>query len=142
MPQDLNALLCPKSVAVVGASSDLESISGRPLKLLLRYKFDGRVYPVNPKYESLHGLPCFPDVSSLPETPDVVLIAVRSSLVPEVIEQCAARRVPFVVIFSSGFAESGDVTSQERVIELARRGGVRIVGPNCQGLATSHGASL
>jgi len=135
VPQDLNALLCPKSVAVVGASSNLDSISGRPLKLLLRYKFDGSIYPVNPKYESLHGLPCFPDVSSLPETPDVVLIAVRSSLVPEVIEQCAARRVPFVVIFSSGFAESGDATSQERVIELARRGGVRIVGPNCQGLA-------
>jgi len=135
MPEDLNALLCPKSVAVVGASSNLESISGRPLKLLLRYKFDGRIYPINPKYESLHGLPCFPDVSSLPETPDVALIAVRSSLVPEVIEQCAARCVPFVVIFSSGFAESGDATSQERVIELARKGGVRIVGPNCQGLA-------
>ena len=136
---ELGRLFLPKSVAIVGASSNLETISGRPLKLLKRYGFKGPVYPVNPKYESIEGFRCYPSLSSLPEAPDVVLVGVRASLVPGVIEECSRIGAGFAVIFSSGFAESDDADAQKRIVEVARAGGVRILGPNCQGLVNLAG---
>lgn len=131
---DISRLLLPRSVAVVGASGNPESISGRPVKLLQRFGFKGNVFPVNPGRDSIAGLECFPDIAALPETPDVVLVGVRANLVPGVISQCADRRVPYCVIFSSGFAESDKGEVQMEIMDTARRGGVRILGPNCQGL--------
>jgi acyl-CoA synthetase (NDP forming) len=140
---ELGRLLAPRAVAIVGASANLESISGRPLKLLKRYGFQGQIYPVNPKYEAIEGIPCYPSLETLPEVPDVVLVGVRASMVPGVIEQCAGRGVPFAVIFSSGFAESDDAQAQERIVRIARSGGVRLLGPNCQGLVNlSQGVPL
>ena len=132
---DLHRLFAPRSVALVGASENLDSISGRPLRLLKEHGFSGRLYPVNPRHENIDGTPCFPDVGSLPETPDVVLVGVRAALVPGALEACAARGVPFAVIFSSGFAESHDPESERRMVEIARAGGMRLLGPNCQGMA-------
>lgn len=137
---DLSSLLLPRSVAVVGASGNPESISGRPVKLLQRFGFSGKIFPVNPGRDSIAGLKCFPDIASLPETPDVVLVGVRAGLVPGVISQCADRRVPYSVIFSSGFAESEEISAQEEIVEIARKGGVRILGPNCQGLVNFAGS--
>ena len=131
---DISRLLLPRSVAVVGASGNPDSISGRPVKLLQRFGFKGNIFPVNPGRDRIAGLECFPDIASLPETPDVVLVGVRASLVPGVIRQCADRRVPYSVIFSSGFAESDKGEVQMEIMDTARRGGVRILGPNCQGL--------
>jgi len=133
--EDLRRLLEPRSVAVVGASSNPDSISGKPLKLLKAYGFGGRVYPVNPKYEELLGFRCYPSLESLPEVPDVVLVGVRAELVEGYVRECAKLEVPFVVIFSSGFSESEGGIPEERLVEIARAGGTRIVGPNCQGLA-------
>lgn len=127
-------LFSPRSIAIVGASSNLESISGRPLKLLKRYGFKGPIYPVNPKYEAIEGVRCYPSLGVLPEVPDVVLVGVKASMVPGVIEDCASLGVGFAVIFSSGFAESADAEAQERIVRIAGAGGVRILGPNCQGL--------
>ncbi len=138
-PDDLNRLLNPHSVAVVGASANSEGISGRPMALLDSFGFSGNIYPVNPRHDRIAGRDCYPDVASLPETPDVVLVGVRASLVEDVLQQCADRGVPFAVIFSSGFAESADAHGQERILEIARRGGVRILGPNCQGLVNLAG---
>jgi len=131
---DIRKLIEPSSVAIVGASANKESISGRPLKLLKRYGFKGRIYPVNPKYKEIDGLACYPDVASLPETPDVVLVGVRAELVPAVLKQSAQRGVPFAVIFSSGFAESDNQQAQDELVKMAKAGGTRILGPNCQGL--------
>lgn len=130
----LDRLFSPRSVAIVGASANLESISGRPLKLLKRYGFKGAVYPVNPKYQSLEGFRCYPSLEVLPEVPDVVLVGVRASLVPPVLEDCACLGVKYAVIFSSGFAESEGTEAQEEIVRIAKAGGVRILGPNCQGL--------
>lgn len=137
---ELARLLNPRSVAIVGASANPEGISGRPIALLEDFGFSGAVYPVNPKYSQIGGRICYPDVAALPETPDVVLVGVRASLVEGVLEQCADRRVPFAVIFSSGFAESDDPGAQERILQIARRGGIRLLGPNCQGLVNLAGA--
>ena len=130
----LDRLFRPRSVAVVGASAHEESISGRPLKLLRDYRFPGAVYPVNPRHAALGGLPCYPDLRSLPEGPDVVLVGVRAELVPGVLEQCGAVGAGCAVVFSSGFAEGGDPMAQERLSRIAGETGVRVLGPNCQGL--------
>ncbi|MCF7936560.1 MAG: CoA-binding protein, partial [Synergistales bacterium] len=130
----LDKLFKPERIAIVGASHNMDSISGRPLKLLQQNAFPGAIYPVNPKYGEIGGLPCYPDIPSLPETPDVVLIGVRASLVPGVIEQCADRGVGYAAIFASGFAESGGEGIQEEMAARAREKGLRILGPNCQGL--------
>ena len=131
---DLSLLLSPRSVAVVGASENLESISGRPIKLLRRFGFKGGIFPVNPNRKTVAGLECYPDIRSLPITPDVVLVGVKARLVPEIVGQCSERGVPFSIIFSSGFAESTDPAAQEEILLKARVGGMRILGPNCQGL--------
>lgn len=131
---DLAKLFEPESIAIVGASENLESISGRPLKLLRRFGYGGRIYPVNPKYDRIADLPCYRDLRSLPEVPDVVLIGVRAKIVPEIVEQCNELGVPYAVIFSSGFAESEDFEGQNRLMAAVKRGPTRILGPNCQGL--------
>ena len=136
----MSRLLLPRSVAVVGASGNPESISGRPVKLLQSFGFKGSIFPVNPGRDRIAGLECFPDIASLPEVPDVVLVGVRAELVPGVISQCADRHVPYSVIFSSGFAESAESTAQREIIDIARKGGVRILGPNCQGLVNFAGS--
>ncbi|ACZ19638.1 CoA-binding domain protein [Thermanaerovibrio acidaminovorans DSM 6589] len=137
--RDLWGLMSPRGVAVVGASSNLESISGRPLKLLLKYGYGGGVYPVNPKYDSIGGLRCYPDVGSIDGDVDVALVAVRAPLVPSVIEGCGRRGIRFAVVFSSGFAEAGREDLQRELLEAADRWGVRILGPNCQGLVNLAG---
>ncbi|MBL3592723.1 MAG: acetate--CoA ligase family protein [Synergistaceae bacterium] len=131
---DLSRLLLPRSVAIVGASSNPDSISGRPFKLLRRFGYQGAIYLVNPTRSEIDGHPCWPDVASLPETPDVVLIGIRADRVEAVIDQAVARGVPFGIIFSSGFAESDDAQAQRRLVEKAASGGMRLLGPNCQGL--------
>jgi len=131
---DLNRLFKAKKIAIVGASSNLDSISGRPLKLLSRYNYRGDIFPVNPKYNSLHGFKCYPDIRSLPASPDVAIIGVRAGLVPDILEQCGEKKVPFAVIFSSGFAEADDPQLQDKIISIANKWNIRLVGPNCQGL--------
>lgn len=125
----------PRSIAVIGASQDIRTINGKPLHYLQRHGFPGRLYPVNPKYAEIAGLACHPDLRAIEDDVDLALIAVNYKLVPAMIAQCAAKQVPFVTIFSSGFAEAGEEGRrvQREVADLAARGGIRICGPNCQG---------
>ena len=131
---NLQRMFAPRSVAVIGASGNLESVSGRSLGYLKKFAYTGKVYPVNPKYQEIGGYPCYPDVTSLPETPDVALLMVRASLVPGILKECVAKGIPYAIIYSSGFAESSQGDSQEELLSIAREGGMRILGPNCQGL--------
>ena len=134
--RDFRRLFCPAAVAVVGASADESSISGQPLKFLRRHGYAGTVYPVNPKYREIHGLACYPDIASLPSAPDVALIAVAAKRVPEVLRQCGEKRVPFAVVLTSGFAETGEegARAQAEVAALSERYGIGVIGPNCQGM--------
>ncbi|MCC6777089.1 MAG: acetate--CoA ligase family protein, partial [Hyphomicrobiales bacterium] len=93
------------------------------------------IYPVNPKYDSLDGRPCFPSLAALPGPCDVAVVTVPSAHVASVIEQCGAAGIPVAVVLSSGFREIGAAGAmlQEELVAAARRSGVRIVGPNCQG---------
>ncbi|MDQ6679381.1 MAG: CoA-binding protein, partial [Pseudomonadota bacterium] len=132
----LDALFNPASIAVIGASTDENSISGQPIRFLREHGYSGAVYAVNPKYDRVGGHACWPDVAALPAVPDVALVAVAARRVPETLQQLAARGVRRVIVLSSGFAEAGDegAAAQVRVAQIAAETGMRVVGPNCQGM--------
>jgi acyl-CoA synthetase (NDP forming) len=125
----------PRSVAVIGASQDLASISGQPIAHLRAKDYAGRILPVNPRYSEIAGLTCYPDVASLPEAPDVAVIAVAAKRVPDALSELGRKGCRFAVILSSGFAEAGEegAQAQRRLAEIAREHGMEVIGPNCQG---------
>ncbi|MER5389137.1 acetate--CoA ligase family protein [Saccharopolyspora sp. NPDC002686] len=129
----VDGLLHPRAVAVVGAS-ERSAMAGR----LTRYlrDFDGPVYPVNPNYQQVHGLPCYPSLLELPGPVDLVLVMVPAARVLAVVEEAGRAGASCAVVLSSGFAEVGadGRALQEQLVEVARRYGLRVIGPNCQGL--------
>ena len=131
----LDAVFCPRSIAVAGASSDPTKTGGRPVHMLLKHGFAGAIYPINPKSDKVQGLPSFASVDALPEVPDLLVVAVPGAAALGVLEQAAARGVGAAVVLSAGFAESGPegAALQAQVTDLAQRTGMRIVGPNCLG---------
>jgi len=137
---DLEALLAPRSVAVIGASDDPTRIGGRPLSYLLRAGFPGEVWPVNPNRETVQGLRAYPSIGDVPGTPDACIVAVAAPLVPEALEACADRGARAAVILSAGFAEAGEEgkLAQRRVSEIARERVIRVLGPNTLGLFNAH----
>src|SRR5690606_37830821 len=121
-------------VALVGASDQGERFGTRVFRQLVNFGFRGPIYPVNPRAKELLGRTCYSSVSALPETPDHVGIVVATERVFDVLEECAARGVPFATVYSGGFAETGTPEGRERqarLIAFVRRTGMRIMGPNC-----------
>jgi acyl-CoA synthetase (NDP forming) len=132
----LDALIAPRSVAVIGASDDPDRIGGRPLSYMRAAGFQGQLFPVNPNRASVQGITAYPSIRDVPAAPDVCVVAVQASLVPEVLEECAERGSKAAVVFSAGFAETGEEGrgAQARVAEIGSRTGMRILGPNCLGV--------
>lgn len=133
---NLDALFNPKSIAIIGASPDLKKIGGRPLSYLQNYGYKGDVYPINPKYDEINGLTCYHDILSVENSVDVAIIALPSSAVIENLEKCAKQGVKSVVIFSAGFGEIGHEgeLEQQKIVQIAKQYGIRVLGPNCLGL--------
>jgi acyl-CoA synthetase (NDP forming) len=136
MRTDLERFFNPAAIAIIGASRDFMTISGQPLKHLQSHGYRGRLYPVNPRYPEVGGLKCYASLAEVPETPDLVLILVNAARVADMLEQCGAKGVPYVIVFSSGFSEMGGegVKLQQRLREIAERHGIGVIGPNCQGM--------
>ena len=136
MRTDIERFFSPKSIAIIGASQDLVTISGQPLKHLLSHGYKGKLYPVNPKYQDVAGVKCWPSLESLPEAPELALILVNASRVPDMLTSCGKKGVPYVIIFSSGFSEMGGagVAAQQKLAEIAREYDIGVIGPNCQGM--------
>ena len=130
---DLKRLFYPSSIAVVGASKNPQKIGHLILKNLKEYGFKGRIYPVNPNADEILGLKAYPSVSSIPEPVDVVVVSVPAPKVPKVIEDAGKAGAKFAVIIASGFKEVGNVELEKRVVETARRYGMRVLGPNIFG---------
>src|SRR6185369_11138219 len=95
MRTDLARFFSPRSIALIGASTDLISISGQPLKHLLAHKYAGKLYPVNPKYAEILGVKCYPSIAALPEAPDLVLVLINAARVAEILRECGKRGVPY-----------------------------------------------
>lgn len=133
----MEAFFRPRTVAVVGASEKPDKVGRVVLENVLRSGFPGKVYPVNPNHQTVLGLPCYASVSELPETPDLAVIIVPAPSVREVLEECGARGVPAAVIITAGFKESGreGYRRETELRETARRHNIRVLGPNCLGLA-------
>ncbi|MFC2111513.1 acetate--CoA ligase family protein, partial [Bacteroidota bacterium] len=133
--KDLKYFLSPRSIAIVGASEKFDSISGKPLIFLKRHGYKGKIFPVNPKYEELGGFKCYKSILDIEEPVDLALLAVNYKLVLPVLKQCVEKHVKFATVFASGFAESGEEGKemQKQIADLAKRSGLGVCGPNCQG---------
>ena len=132
----LDALLKPRSAAVVGASPK-GNVGGRIYRNMIRCGFDGALYPVNPGYEELDGAVCYPDIDALPDTPDCVVLAVPFSAVFGPLEAAARRGVKAAVVVAEGFNDAATEEGrarQSRLVGLAKDYGMAISGPNCMGL--------
>jgi acyl-CoA synthetase (NDP forming) len=133
----LRAALDPESIAIVGASDNPHKVGGRPILYMKRYGYRGVIYPINPARGEVQGLKAYPDLASLPQAPELAIVAVSGAEALGAVEACAARGVKVCVVMSSGFGELGEVgrATQDRMLAAARAAGMRLVGPNCQGLA-------
>ena len=133
----LRAALDPASIAIVGASDNPHKVGGRPILYMKRYGYRGDIYPINPARAEVQGLKAYADVASLPRAPELAIVAVSGEEAVGAVEACAARGVAVCVVMSSGFGEIGAAgrAMQERMLAAARAAGMRLVGPNCQGLA-------
>ena len=133
---DLARMLHPRSVAIVGVSGRADSLNARPLRYLREHGFDGDVYPVNPNYDELQGSRCYSSLADVPTPVDLVLVLVPAAQAPDIVRQAGAVGAVAAVIFASGFAETGadGAELQEELRTAARESGVRLLGPNCQGI--------
>ncbi|OYQ64181.1 acetyl CoA synthetase subunit alpha [Pseudanabaena sp. SR411] len=132
----LDCIFHPRSVAVIGASEREGSVGRTLLWNLIRSPFGGTVFPVNPQRHSVLGIKSYPDIASVPEIVDLVVIATPAATVPQVVRECVAAGVKGAIIVSAGFKEIGEAGEalEQQVLAEARRGGMRIIGPNCLGL--------
>jgi acetyltransferase len=132
---DLTPLMKPGRIAVVGASPRMNRAT-RVITNLQRFGYAGRVFPINPRYTEIHGLPCYPDLAATPETPDTVVVAIPAEQVPAVLTAAVERGVRGAVVLSSGFGEAGPAgQARQAVLErLARERGLLVCGPNCYGV--------
>ena len=135
-PNTLARALDPASVAIIGASDNPNKVGGRPLMYLSRFGYRGRIYPVNANRRQVQGHRAYPAVADLPEAPDLAIIALPADAAVTSVEECARRGARVAIVMSAGFAEAG-AQGQRReatVLAAARATGMRVVGPNSQGL--------
>ncbi len=135
--EELEAIFSPRSIAVVGASANPDTPGHDYVLSLLRYGYRGRVYPVNPRLEELLGLPAYPSLRHIPGPVDYVISCVPNSAVLELADQCIEKGVRALQLFTARFSETGREEGrrlERELLQRARAGGLRIIGPNCMGL--------
>ena len=136
----LDAFLNPKSLAVIGASTSPDKLGHEILKNILDGGFKGPVYPINPKADVILDLPCHKSVKDISEAPDLAVIIIPARFVSQAVQECGMAGIKGAVIITGGFSEAGDEGEvfQNQVIEAAQKYGIRIIGPNCQGVNNPH----
>ncbi|MGC8910109.1 MAG: acetate--CoA ligase family protein [Fervidicoccaceae archaeon] len=130
----IEKLFKPRTIAVVGASKNVAKIGGTILKNILANGFSGKVYAVNPDAKEIMGVPSYPRLLDIPEEVDHAVISVPADKVPEVVEDAGKKGVKVLTIITSGFKETGRADLEEKIVEIARKYGVRILGPNIFGV--------
>ncbi|MFM0393053.1 acetate--CoA ligase family protein [Paraburkholderia phytofirmans] len=121
-------------VSAVGASADATKTSGRPVAYLRKHGFDGAIYPVNPRYESIDGLTCYPDVASLPHAPDVGIVLLGAERAHVAVRDLASRGTSAAIVLASGYAEIGEEGARRQAQLIEAAGSMRLLGPNTIGL--------
>ncbi|MFQ5700600.1 MAG: acetate--CoA ligase family protein [Acidobacteriota bacterium] len=135
----MDAIFRPRSIAVIGVSRDRTSIGREILHNLIEYEFNGAIYPVNPNATAVHSLKCYPDVASIPDPIDLAVVVVPCGIVAGVVDACGRKGVRGVVVITAGYKEVGGegIRREAELVEMIRRHGMRMVGPNCMGVVNS-----
>ncbi len=134
---NLNSIFNPSRIALIGVTTNPNSVSGKVLINLVSGGFRGVVYPVNPDHEAVMGIPCYPDLAGLPRIPDLAIICTTANKVPETVQACGLKGIPGIIIMSAGFRETGEagLKLEEEILRIRSRfSGMRIIGPNCLGI--------
>ncbi len=132
----LTSLFEPKTVAVIGASERENSVGSVIFRNILDAGYKGRLYPINPKHESIHGIAAYKSIEDIGARVELAVIATKPKTVPEIVEQCGRSGIKNIIIISAGFSESGHAGAalERKTLEIARSYGVRVLGPNCLGI--------
>lgn len=131
----MTRMLRPRGIAVIGASEQPLSLGTRYIGGLLRHGYPGNVYPVNPKYEEVMGLKCYPSIGEVPGACDTAVLSVREELVEQALRECAAKGLAGVIVYAGGYGEIGPegAAKENRLAEVAKEIGIRFIGPNSPG---------
>jgi acetyltransferase len=132
----IDAIFKPRSIAVIGATSRPGSIGRQILTNLFAYDFNGKIFPVNPRYEYIHSTKAYASVEQIPDPVDLAVIVVPAAAVQEAVEQCARKGVKGLVIITAGFRETGPegAKREQAIVDVVRKHGMRLIGPNCMGV--------
>lgn len=137
---DFDRFFGPRSVAVIGATPSSGKIGNIIIENLLSQGYKGEIFLVNPNYKEILGMPCYPSIQDCPETPDMAVVVVPAKLVAGVLDEAGRKGVKCVTIISAGFSEGDDEgkAREREIVEIARRHGMRIIGPNSLGVISPH----
>ena len=140
MPSTFTRMFNPRGIAIVGANNDLSRPGRQTLHALDRHGYQGGIYPVNPNYEEIAGKKCYRAIADIDGPVDVAVIVLQAKYVPAVITQCSHQGIGFAVVVGGGFREVGaeGAEFERQMLEAARAGGVRMIGPNCLGYKNVH----
>ncbi|MCR4429222.1 MAG: CoA-binding protein [Caldiserica bacterium] len=130
----LTRIFKAESVAIVGASSNPEKRGHIILKNIIDGGFKGKVYPINPGTKEILGLPCYPSINEIPGKLDLLVISIPAKNVPEILRNAKGREIAGAIVISGGFREAGNLELENDLFAAARESGIRIIGPNCQGI--------
>ncbi len=132
----LDYLFQPRSIAIIGASQKELSIGNVIIKNLVHYGYTGNIYPINPKMDEIRGIKAYPSIADVPGEIDLAHVIIPSKMVPQAIEECGKKGIKAVIINSAGFSEMGEegIALQKEFLAIAKEYGIRIFGPNCQGI--------
>lgn len=138
--EDYDALVAPRSVALIGVSGNENKLTARPLRYLRQHGFKGNVFPVNPGQNNIAGYPCFADIRDLPEVPEHVYVLLDSEPALNAVEICGEIGARCVSVLADGFAEAGPAgqARQARLVEIARRHDMLLIGPNSTGVVNTR----
>ncbi len=139
MPTELVSFFYPKSVAIIGASRSPEKLGTIILKNIRESGFTGKIYPVNPHADSINDIKAYPDITKLPETPELVIISIPSCQVVEVLKQVGEKGTKNVVVLSAGFKEIGEEGAklEKNLVEIVKKHEINLLGPNCLGFVNN-----
>lgn len=135
---DLRPFFNPKSLVLIGASERAGSIGGMLARHLLKGDFKGELYFTNLKRDAVFNHKCYPDLESLPEDPELAVLAIPARFIPAELEKCAKRNIHHAIVLSGGFSEVGNKNLEEELVRVAKEHDIRIIGPNCAGIASTH----
>ena len=138
--ENLDYIFKPKSIAVIGASNTVGSAGYRVFRNLVGSGYEGVVYPVNPKYESIQGVQAYPSIKDVPKTVDLAIISTPAQTVLDIVEQCGKKGIKGILIISAGFKEIGaeGIALEKKLLDIKEKYGLRIIGPNCVGFVVPY----